>query len=150
MLLAVFAGGVVGTLARVGIGDLFQLGADPALREIGDAAGHFTDPALQATLVANLLGSLVLGLVNGAHFPGRLAWLQAAVGPGFCGAFTTFSYVALALAASGLATAWGWGLLVIGLIGGLLVAWIGMVIGSAIAPGAASRGVTDPESEEDS
>lgn len=134
ILLAVFVGGVLGTLARVGLGELFGLAADPALREFGDAAGYLTDPALQATLVANLVGSLALGVVTGAHVPTRLAWLRAGLGAGFCGAFTTFSYVVLALAALDLRTPWGWALLVGGVLGGLLLARVGLVIGGAIAP----------------
>ena len=47
-----------------------------------------------ATLVINVLGSFVLGLVVGAD-PGT-GWLTL-VGVGFCGAFTTFSTLALEL-----------------------------------------------------
>lgn len=145
MLAAVFVGGALGTLARVGLGELLQRTAGPDLAGIGQASSFFTDPVLQATLIANLVGTLVLGLVSGAHVAPRIAWLRAALGPGFCGGFTTFSYVMLALAASGLATAWGWALLVGGVLGGLLFAWVGLVIGAALFP---VPRLAPPEAEE--
>ncbi|HEY6796064.1 MAG TPA: fluoride efflux transporter CrcB [Kineosporiaceae bacterium] len=43
------------------------------------------------TLTVNAAGSLVLGLVAGAVSSGGApAWLLTLVGPGFCGALTTF------------------------------------------------------------
>ena len=46
------------------------------------------------TLVVNVVGAFVLGLVAGAR---PSPWLGALVGVGFCGAFTTFSTLALEL-----------------------------------------------------
>ncbi|WP_270889820.1 fluoride efflux transporter FluC [Pedococcus sp. 5OH_020] len=44
------------------------------------------------TLVVNVVGSLLLGLVAG--LPGAPSWVFALVGVGFCGALTTFSTLA--------------------------------------------------------
>ena len=77
---AVFLGGMVGALARYGL-------------------GVWVAPVAQipvATLVANLLGSAVLGALAGAaerRARRGVAW--AMLGVGFCGALTTFSTFAL-------------------------------------------------------
>ena len=50
-----------------------------------------------ATLLANVIGSALLGLLYGLSLSGRLGsstW-QAFLGPGLCGALTTFSTFAL-------------------------------------------------------
>ena len=73
MLLAVFAGGMLGTLARLGL--LEALPADPLAFP-------------WATFAANVAGAFLLGLV------GRDRPL---LGPGFCGALTTFSTLQLEL-----------------------------------------------------
>jgi len=68
------AGGVLGALARFGVGSLLP--------------GETTD-----TLAVNVLGSFALGaLVVGL---GEEAGLLALLGTGFCGAFTTFSSFAV-------------------------------------------------------
>ncbi|MFE0465180.1 fluoride efflux transporter CrcB [Kitasatospora sp. NPDC058965] len=64
------------------------------------------DPLLPwGTFAANVLGSVVLGLVTGAvQAHGASPQLQLLVGTGFCGALTTystFSYETLRLAESG-------------------------------------------------
>ncbi len=53
---------------------------------------RFGAPTPAGTLVVNVLGSFVLGMFVGAGVEG--GWL-ALVGTGFCGAFTTFSSLAL-------------------------------------------------------
>lgn len=129
---------MLGTAARVGLGTLAgsldasaaAIGTDNAI----DDVTPFNDPALIATLAANLLGSLGLGVAVGAHWPARLEWLRAGVGTGFFGAFTTFSFVALVFAVLGFSSSWGWGLLVLGLIGGLLFAAVGTRIGHWVRP----------------
>ena len=77
---AIFAGGVAGALARTGLSQAF-----PA------AAGHWP----WATLVVNTLGCLALGAVLVATAPGTLS--RGGLGPGFCGALTTFSTFQLEL-----------------------------------------------------
>lgn len=159
-LAAVAIGGALGTAARAGIGLAFDASAmvesswsayaplsdepfDPAT-VWGLPAAAVADPALIAALVANLLGTLVLGVVSGAHWPARLEWLRAGVGPGFCGAFTTFSLVTLALGARDFGSPWAWALLVAGLVGGLLLAAVGLQIGRGLWPAAASAPAAPP------
>lgn len=55
---------------------------------------RFGAAAVAATLTVNVAGSFVLGLLAGADVAGGASLL---VGVGFCGAFTTFSTLALEL-----------------------------------------------------
>ena len=127
---AVFLGGVLGTAARAGLGLLIPV--EPG----SGAVGAVADPALMLTLAINLAGTLLLGITSGASWPARLDWLRAGVGTGFLGAFTTFSLVALAFAVLGFDAPWAWGLLVLGVLGGLLLAAVGHQLGAAIGRGA--------------
>lgn len=81
MLLAVFVGGAAGGLARWGLSDWLGAGAH---------AGEWP----WGTFVANVVGALVLGAVAASllHHPDR-RHLRAGdlLGPGLCGALTTFS-----------------------------------------------------------
>ena len=43
------------------------------------------------TLTANVLGSLILGVIAAAVFAGAPSWILTLLGTGFCGALTTFS-----------------------------------------------------------
>ncbi|MGO2112206.1 MAG: fluoride efflux transporter FluC [Pseudoclavibacter sp.] len=136
-LAAVLVGGALGTAARVGFGALAEL-VDPAAAFYADnPVDHlsaFADPALLAILAANVLGSLLLGVVTGATWPARLDWLRAGCGAGFCGAFTTFSFVMLAFAVLGFSSGVAWGLHAIGVVLDLIYAAVGMMIGRVIAP----------------
>jgi len=77
-----FAGGL-GAVARVAI--------DGALTARRPAAVPYP------TLVINVLGSLLLGLLTGlVLFHGAPDALRVAVGTGFCGGFTTFSTASVA------------------------------------------------------
>ena len=70
----VFAGGAIGSLVR---GFITAFGAD-----------------LLSTLIVNVLGAAILGLIQHApHFDGEAK--QAFFATGFCGGFTTLSGVAL-------------------------------------------------------
>lgn len=64
---------------------------------VGAPLRYLTDQAVQSrhdsvfpwgTLVVNVVGSLVIGLVAGAAVP---AWALTLIATGFCGALTTFS-----------------------------------------------------------
>lgn len=57
------------------------------------AAGHYLDGALhRGTLLANVLGSFLLGLFTGLDL--SPSWLVL-LGTGFCGSFTTYSSFAV-------------------------------------------------------
>jgi CrcB protein len=78
VLVAVAVGGALGTVAR------YELAlAEPV------SSGHFP----WATFVANLAGSLVLGIAVVAFADTRVSagWPRALVAVGFCGGLTTFS-----------------------------------------------------------
>ena len=78
MWISVALGGVVGTLARFAVQQLIPL----------RSPGAFPT----GTLLVNLIGSLVLGLVMGYATTGSLGpRTQGALAIGFCGAFTTMS-----------------------------------------------------------
>ena len=82
-LLAVFAGGVVGTLARAGVEQAWA-----------PRPGHWP----WATLLVNVAGSFVLGwVVTTRRPPAPTVHRRALLGTGFCGALTTFSTFQLEL-----------------------------------------------------
>lgn len=81
MLLAAFVGGAAGGLARWGLSDWLGSGA-----HTGDWPW--------GTFVANVLGALLLGAVAASllHHPDRRHLrVGQLLGPGLCGALTTFS-----------------------------------------------------------
>lgn len=82
-LVAVFAGGVIGTALRLGI----------------DAAiPHSSDEFPVSTLVINILGTAALGFLVARVWPlGIPSWLKLGLGAGVLGTFTTFSAVSLAV-----------------------------------------------------
>lgn len=84
-LLLVAIGGALGALGR---------------HEVTTAVRRRGATASGATMLVNLPGSLLLGLVAGVVHSGGPDWLLALVGIGFCGGFTTFSTHALEVAAA--------------------------------------------------
>ncbi|MGF1431376.1 fluoride efflux transporter CrcB [Kitasatospora sp. LaBMicrA B282] len=104
---------------------------------VGAPARYLTDRAVQArlgavfpwgTLVVNLVGTVVLGLVTGAVLAGAASadW-QLLVGTGFCGALTTYStfgYETLRLVESG-ARRHAVANVGVSLVAGLGAAWVG-------------------------
>lgn len=120
-VLAVLAGGALGTGARLAIDVLLPHGG--AAFPLG-------------TLLVNLAGSLVLGLLVARVWPTAPDWLKAGLGPGLLGSFTTFS--ALALSAVEL-TAEGAGLVAVlyvaaSLVGGIAAAAAGLRLGARRIP----------------
>ena len=83
---AVFAGGFAGTLARA---------------QLAEALQHASATWPWATLVANVAGAFVLGYVATRLRAGALpaAFAGPLLGPGLCGALTTFSTLQLELLA---------------------------------------------------
>ncbi len=114
-LLSIGAGGAIGALLRYAI----------------NTFNHYAGLPL-GTLLANWLGSLLLGLFTG-WFIHRVPreWLKLGLTVGLCGGFTTMSTLALdttflfvhenVLQASGY--------LIASLGGGVLLAWVGYIIG---------------------
>lgn len=78
LLLVVALGGVLGSLARYGV---------------GLAMPHGESALPVATLLVNVVGCLLLGLLVGAQPDDR--WLRPFLGTGVLGGFTTFSAFAL-------------------------------------------------------
>jgi fluoride exporter len=116
----VFAGGIVGTALRYGIEAWLP----------HDAAGW-----PWATFLINLVGAFVLGaLLEGlARLGDDSGWRQRArlcAGTGGCGAFTTYSTLALETVTLGqhghLITALGYG--VVSVVCGIVTAWLGIVV----------------------
>ena len=121
-LLAVFVGGLIGTTLRVAL----------------DIALPHDDAAFAlSTLLVNVVGAFVLGLLVAALWPRVPGWVRVGLGPGILGSFTTFSALAvsiLALAQSGDVA--GAALSIALSIGfGMLAAWLGLVLGARLTHG---------------
>lgn len=125
LLLAIAAGGTVGTLARALAEE--ATAADPAL------AGHWP----WATFAVNLVGAALLGVVaarlrpGAAGVPAAERRLRGLLGTGLCGGLTTFSTLQLEVVdlvradAAGLAAAY----LVLSVALGLLLVAAGLRLG---------------------
>ncbi len=119
MVLAVAAGGVVGTLIRFGVSTWVST----------QWPRHF----FFATLAVNLLGCLLIGYLYASflHRPELSPELRSGLIVGFLGALTTFSSFSLdglRLLESGQpATAFGY--IGVSVLGGLLAAWLGLTLG---------------------
>ncbi|GAB3618732.1 fluoride efflux transporter CrcB [Okibacterium endophyticum] len=119
---AVFVGGMAGTLLRLML-DL--------------AMPHEPTGFPVSTLIANVLGSGVLGLLVGAVWgrAGTPAWLRMGLGTGLLGSFTTFSALAGSVVSQSMAGDWMLvaGYVVSTLVLGTAAAWIGIATGNIVA-----------------
>ena len=119
--MAVAVGGLLGTEARYGLGLVFP----------EDGGG-----VPWTTLAINIEGSLLLGLLTSfwAERAAAPSWLQAGLGPGLLGSFTTFSAVVIAidqLAAAGSHHVW-MAYLGLSLAAGLAATVAGLVLGHVL------------------
>ena len=127
---AAAAGGVLGALARWGA---------------GEAVPHHAGSWPWATLLVNLGGCLLLGVLTAtlfAHRPGS-PWLRPFLGTGVLGGFTTFSTFAVdtvGLADAG-AAATALAYVAASVLGGVLAAVAGVALGRAALPRPAPRPV---------
>lgn len=96
-------------------------------------ARHYTGPIPLATLVVNVLGCFLIGLLIGLY--SETTYLRLLFITGFCGGFTTFStftaesYVMFREGAYGLALLYIAGSVLIG----LLALWVGLYVSRIIA-----------------
>jgi CrcB protein len=81
-IVAVLVGGILGTALRLGLDDLIV--SPPTAFPL-------------ATLIINIVGSLILGFLIARLWPTTLGWVRAGVGPGVLGGFTTFSAVMVSM-----------------------------------------------------
>lgn len=123
-ILAVALGGALGTLAR--------LGAE-------QAAAPWPFGQEFAILVVNLLGAFALGLASGHGLPRLSPAVREGITIGLLGSYTTMS--AVAVTASTAAASVGVSYLVVTIILGVLLAWLGILVGQK-APGAKEDAVT--------
>lgn len=107
-----------------------------------------------ATLAINLAGAFVLGILLEALMRPRRddAWRQRArlfLGTGFCGAFTTYSTLAIQTVQLARHSAWGTGALYLGVsvVGGLLTATAGIRAGAARSRTSVADLPIDPDTD---
>lgn len=118
-ILAVLIGGAMGSLLRYGI-------------NLGTLGYNFPF----GTLVENILGSFLLGVLTGWFlYIKPKEWVKAGLGVGLCGGFTTMSTLAgdvflMVSQSTALLTA---SYLLVSVMGGLLFAFIGIVAGGRLA-----------------
>jgi len=116
VVIAVFLGGALGTSLRLGL-------------DLGTAALDW--PAGWSTVVVNVLGSFLLGVVI-SRLPARAPhWLRAGLGAGTLGGFTTFSALAVMIVAAPDAGALplAFGQLILSLVLGIAAAMAGLATG---------------------
>lgn len=118
-LAAVLVGGAVGTSLRV----LVDLSLPHDLHQFA-----------LSTLLVNVLGAFLLGVLVSALWPRVPAWVRVGLGPGILGSFTTFSALAVSFMALGQAGDVVGALLTVALtIGvGMLAAWAGLTLGARL------------------
>jgi CrcB protein len=106
-LLSVFVGGLIGTGLRLGIDALLP---------------HADDGFPWSTLLINVTGSFVLGILVSRVWPVAPEWLRFGLGTGVLGSFTTLSAL---VASTFLLTGFGHPVLALAYLGATLVGGIG-------------------------
>jgi CrcB protein len=111
-VLAVLAGGLAGAGLRLGIDALLP---------------HGDDGFPLSTLLINVSGSFVLGMLVSRVWPVAPVWLRAGLGAGLLGSFTTFSAVVASVFT--LARAHEAGLAIVYLLVTIAAGWIAALAG---------------------
>jgi len=89
--------------------------------------GHYLDDDFPTgTLLANLLGSFLLGVLSGMSLSGNE---MAVLGTGFCGAFTTYSAFAVKAVERGRVS--GTAYAVVTVAYALVACWLGFLLGQS-------------------
>jgi CrcB protein len=127
LLLAIFAGGCAGALARAGLLELAPT-----------HAGRWP----WVTFGVNVAGSLLLGWVATHRSPASRT--RALIGTGFCGALTTFSTLQMELL--GMLDAKRLGVALLYASGSVIAGLAGVALGVRAAPRPASLSAPAPES----
>ncbi|MGY1595003.1 fluoride efflux transporter CrcB [Geodermatophilus sp. SYSU D00708] len=130
-------GGVLGALARWGVAELLP---------------HRPGAWPWATTLVNLTGCLVLGVLLGALFARYHGhpWLRPFLGTGVLGGYTTFSTFAVETVELADVGAWTTAVayVAVSVLGGVLAAAAGVVLGRALAPQPVSVGAEVAAEEE--
>ena len=113
-VIAVLVGGLAGTALRLGIDALLPHGA-----------GEFP----LSTLLINVAGSFVLGLLVARVWRSAPDWARLGLGTGLLGSFTTFSAVMVSLVSLAGNPLLGAAYLAASLVGGLGAAALGLRLG---------------------
>jgi CrcB protein len=117
-ILLVGAGGFIGSVLRYLISYYFSI--------------HSSSVFPFGTLIVNLLGSFVIGIIIGAFTTGHLSQnMRLLLATGVCGGFTTFSsfsYEFFSLLEHG-HTGYAFTYAMVSLAGGLLFVWAGFLLG---------------------
>ncbi len=89
-----------------------------------------------STLLVNVLGSFLLGVVVARFWSGTAPWLKAGLGTGLIGSFTTFSAVMVSLVAQGANGLWFLSIayFALTLVLGFAAAALGLRVGRVTTP----------------
>ena len=120
---SVAIGGALGAMSRFGIAEL--------LRRWNFAGSSVESGLPLATLVANLIGCLLIGLLLGSELGEKHAILKFGFGIGFLGALTTFSTFS-AESVQQMQSGQSWmalAYMLISLTAGVLLVYLGMLLG---------------------
>jgi fluoride exporter len=127
-------GAVNGLMLTCGVGLMGALGAAARYLVVEWVARWWTHRIPLATLIINLSGAFALGLATAALATSGALTARLLIGAGFIGGYTTFStlsFATLALHRRGV-TSYAWFDAGASLMGGLVMAGLGMALGVAL------------------